>query len=110
MPFSIVAEYAAPSGPPCDTATMMSAPLAFISGMYCWAVSFRPVVVTLPSRLPLSQAMISGGVKPMTPTLTGTTTVLPSGVVALKFFVTITYGSKMGLESVVLTTLARTCG
>src|SRR3978361_2030703 len=89
---------------------MMSAPLAFISGMYFSAVSFKPVVVTLPSRLPLSQAMISGGVKPITPTFTGTVTVLPSGVVALRFFVRMTYGSKMGLEAVVLITLASTCG
>ncbi len=98
------------SGPPCEIATMMSAPLAFISGMYFCAVSCRPAVVTLPSRLPLSQAMISGGVKPMTPILTGTVTVLPSGVVALSVFVRITYGSKIGFESVVLTTLASTCG
>ena len=46
----------------------------------------------------------------MTPTLTGTVTVLPSGVVALTVLVRMTYGSKIGFESVVLTTLASTCG
>ncbi|MNS90244.1 hypothetical protein D3C72_1242850 [compost metagenome] len=52
------------------------------------AASTAPSVRSLPSRKRLSQFMMPGVVKPITPTFTGTVTLLPSGAVAVNCLVT----------------------
>ena len=56
------------SKPECGTAITSCAPSARIFGTSACAVSRMSVVTTLPSRWPLSQSMICGGTKPITPT------------------------------------------
>ncbi|MCY1220444.1 hypothetical protein D3C71_575980 [compost metagenome] len=54
--------------------------------------------------------MMPGVVKPITPTFTGTVTLLPSGAVAVNCLVTMVYGATSGLPLLRLCTLATTIG